>query len=264
MSIHRRNNRSLKELQQDFIVGLTAPVVDQSYAQNFQAMNQAVEESFSIYRNNHRGSLIKALKTTYPVCQQLVGDPFFRALARQYIAEYPSTVTNLNDYGASFANMLGCCPHVSYLSYLPAVAELEWIIHQVTLGVEEPPFDWELLSNIPPKQQEHLVLHRPQHSISYQAHYPVDRIWETNQPQFSGDEIVDLGEGGVYLFIWRHHFDLRIDRLTKAQWSLLTIIDGRLSLGQLLNAPVVIEQRLDVLALLPTLIKKGYIARFSG
>ncbi|MEO8121927.1 MAG: DNA-binding domain-containing protein, partial [Rhodoferax sp.] len=39
---------------------------------------------FAVYRNNVMVSLIDALADTYPVVQELVGEEFFRAMARVF------------------------------------------------------------------------------------------------------------------------------------------------------------------------------------
>ena len=53
-----------------------------------------------LYRNNLFESLTAALAAVYPVTQQLVGEDFFRALARRFIPAFPSRSGNLHDFGA--------------------------------------------------------------------------------------------------------------------------------------------------------------------
>jgi len=68
--------------------------------------NYPVDVAIEIYRNNYRGNLHDALAGAYPVIKQLVGDEFFRFLARKYIEKYPSRSANLHQYGEELQFLL--------------------------------------------------------------------------------------------------------------------------------------------------------------
>ena len=57
---------------------------------------------FGIYANHLRVTLIGALAATFPVVRQLVGDPFFRAVAGRYVREAPPAHPCLFEYGNGF------------------------------------------------------------------------------------------------------------------------------------------------------------------
>lgn len=259
----------LKQLQQDFL-------------QNVMERKQALsgQAGTTIYQNNYLMGLIKSLVVTFPVCEQLVGENFFKTLAKHYIFDNPSEYASLNDYGNAFPAFLQDFPAVKdldYLSYLSFVAELEWAISRVEIGVAEHFFDWGLLASIPADKQPDLILHRRQNAKLLYAPYPIDRIWQTNQPGFVGDDIVNLAEGEVYLFIYRVGYDnndndIRIDRLSSLDWEILNKIDGKTSLADLWtkfennNESENLsdsENENQIEARLPFYIKRGYISRFS-
>jgi len=48
-----------------------------------------VARRFGVYRNNVFVSLVEALATRFPVCLELVGDDFFRAMARTFVELSP-------------------------------------------------------------------------------------------------------------------------------------------------------------------------------
>src|SRR6266540_1152692 len=56
---------------------------------------------FGVYRNNVLVSLTEALRETYPAVCRIVGDEFFRAMARMYVLASPPASPVLLDYGAS-------------------------------------------------------------------------------------------------------------------------------------------------------------------
>lgn len=80
---------------------------------------------FAIYRNNVMASLIDALADTYPVTQLLVGDEFFRAMAKIYIEQTPPTSPILAHYGDSFPQFIADFPPAASVPYLADLARME-------------------------------------------------------------------------------------------------------------------------------------------
>ncbi|KAF0122956.1 MAG: hypothetical protein FD148_2860 [Methylocystaceae bacterium] len=61
------------------------------------------ERRFAIYRNNVCVGLVDALAERFPICLQLVGDEFFRAMAQCYVRERLPRTPMLFEYGDAFA-----------------------------------------------------------------------------------------------------------------------------------------------------------------
>ena len=58
------------------------------------------ERGVGVYRNNYRGNLHDTLASEYPVIRQLVGEDFFRLLAKRFIERHSSHSGNLHCYGS--------------------------------------------------------------------------------------------------------------------------------------------------------------------
>jgi hypothetical protein len=88
---------------------------------------------FAVYRNNVMVSLIDALADTYPVVQALVGEEFFRAMARVFAMAHPPRSPVMATYGHDFAEFIQTFPPAATLPYLADVARLEmarvWAYH---------------------------------------------------------------------------------------------------------------------------------------
>lgn len=82
-------------------------------------------QRFAVYRNNVTVSLIDALADTYPVTQAMVGEDFFRAMARLYVRAEPPRSPVLAWYGDSFPDFVQRFPPASGLPYLADLARLE-------------------------------------------------------------------------------------------------------------------------------------------
>jgi hypothetical protein len=84
---------------------------------------------FAIYRNNVAVSLIASIAARYPVTRRLVGEEFFRAMARAYVAENKPATPVLIHYGQGFPDFIAAFEPARDISYLADVARLEnaWV-----------------------------------------------------------------------------------------------------------------------------------------
>jgi hypothetical protein len=80
---------------------------------------------FAIYRNNVAVSLLEALAERFPVTRTLVGDEFFRAMARLYLQDDLPSSRLLHEYGAMFPDFVERFAPARPLPYLAGVARLE-------------------------------------------------------------------------------------------------------------------------------------------
>ena len=67
---------------------------------------KAPQKRFAVHRNNMIASLVAALAARFPVVHQLVGDEFFRAMARLYVTNEPPRSPVLLLYGDRFPDFV--------------------------------------------------------------------------------------------------------------------------------------------------------------
>ena len=186
-----------------------------------------------IYRNNVLGNYRKALGATYPVVRKLVGIPFVNAAVDAFVRAYPSPHGDVNRYGGELARFLTSYAPARELPYLPDVARLEWAVDQAAIAADAGPLDLDALAAVPAEAFEGLrfVLHPSAQFVVSQ--YPILRIWQANQDDFSGDdEAVDLGAGGDALLVVRGANGVTIEQLGPGEHALLTALTERAGLGQ--------------------------------
>jgi hypothetical protein len=217
---------SLREAQRGFtaaaLFGDTSPITEIGIVAG--ALGAA--ERVAVYRNNVLANYRKALAATYPVVRRLVGGPFFDAAIEAFVRAHPSTHGDVNRYGGELARFLAAYPPASALAYLPDVARLEWAIDQAGIAADAEPLDLEALTAVPVDAFGALrfVLHPSARIVV--SPYPVLRIWQVNQPDYTGDDRVDLGEGGDALLVWRTVDDIAIERLAAGEHAFLAALAG--------------------------------------
>ncbi len=111
----------------------------------------SMERCFAVYRNNVAVSLVDALAERFPVCQRLVGEEFFRAMARLYVAQSPPSSPLLMTYGDGLAEFIAAFPPAQSVPYLADVAYLEAALTRAYNAPDAEPLDAAAFTAIDPE-----------------------------------------------------------------------------------------------------------------
>jgi len=200
---------NLSELQEQFLDALAG--ADQpDLLSLIDDREPGAAARLAVYRNNWRCNLCNALATSYPVVKRLVGDEFFNWMCDQYIDAHPSSSGNLDEYGREFSAFIRAFPAAESLPYLGDVAQLELLIDRLMAAPNVPGGDGVAMP----------VAHL------FASDFPVHRIWQVNQPEWQGDDSIQLDEGPAWLLVQRFarvltdevRFDLFIQTLSHEQF----------------------------------------------
>ena len=101
----------------------------------------------------------------------------------------------LGEFGDSFSEFLAGFPACAQLPYLPDVARLEWALHAAQHAEDAVPLDLRQLAEIPPETVPRLVFTLDPSLTLLASPWPIDRIWDANQPGAAPDTLVDLAAG---------------------------------------------------------------------
>lgn len=196
---------------------------------NTGSSTYSTEVALEVYRNNYRGNLHDALAGAYPVIVQLVGDDFFRYMARNYIEQHPSASANLHHYGAELATFLADFQPAEELLYLPDVAALEWACHVAYFAADVTPLTIASLAKIPPEQYPALILTTACQMI--RSRYPIAAIWQAHQPGAACDFHIDLDKGGCIALVTRQEYVVQVSELSEADADWTERIQAGFPLG---------------------------------
>ncbi len=136
---------------------------------------------FAVYRNNALVSLIDALQERFPVTCRLVGEEFFRAMARAYATKHRPRSPLLMHYGDTFATFIDTFIPASDVPYLSDVARLEVAWSAAYHAPEASPLQPQVLTETEPDAllEMRLTLH-PSTQVLRSA-YPIADIWAAHQ-----------------------------------------------------------------------------------
>lgn len=221
------------------------------------------EIAIEIYRNNYRGNLHDALAGAYPVIKQLVGDDFFRFMARKYADVYPSRSANLHHYGAELAGFLTTFAPVQELVYLADVALLEWACHVAYFANDEANFDIAKLALIPPGQYPDLILHLHPACQVVRSRYPIAAIWRAHQPGAECDFHIDLDSGPCIALVNRQNDVVHVDELQEDFSVWLQAIQDGISMGAASDATLARYPDFDLATSLQKLVEQNIMTGFN-
>jgi hypothetical protein len=196
---------ALRELQAAFaahIVGHDrADLVDAVVGDSIPAAAR-----LNVYRHHVVHSLCAALAATFPTVQALVGEAFFRGLARAFVAGNLPAQPVLAEYGESFAAFIEDHEVARDLPYLADVARLDWALNAAFHAPLERRLSAADLASVPPERLAAMAMSLAPGAALIRSAYPLDRIWTASQPGAS-DEAVDLASGVVRLLVLRRPDD---------------------------------------------------------
>lgn len=112
----------------------------------------AAVKRFNVYRNNVTVSLVNALADTFPAVQRIVGEEFFRAMARIYVRQSPPKSRLLFEYGETFAAFIEEFEPAGAMPWLADVARTERAWLDSYHAADAPAVKPEHLAAIPPEE----------------------------------------------------------------------------------------------------------------
>lgn len=211
---------TLPEIQEDFrtfILGGPAGRLDEAVVSD----RIAPAARLQIYRNHLFTTLIDALALTFPVVRRLVDERFFAYAAHRYIEASPPARPCLFEYGDSFPAFLADFPACQALPYLADVARLEWAINESFHAVDAPALDPQRLAAVLPEHFASLTLTLHPATRLIESSFPVDRIWQANQPDSMTVAPISLDAGPAQVLVLRRGLDVEWRSLDRPRFDFL-------------------------------------------
>jgi hypothetical protein len=234
------NKPSLREIQQAFASSIFG---DGGAASELLETHQ---RRFKVYRTSVLENYRQALSSIFPVTSRLVGEQFFSQAATQFAHKNESTSGDLNQYGDAFPAFLEAYQPARDLAYLPDVARLEWRWHETFHATDPQPLDLEKLATVRPDDYGRLIFDLQAGYRSLHTPYPVDRIWQVNQPEHADPELVHLDSQPRWLVIYRFDFEVRIANVSRGMHALTQALAGKQQLSDATDDALAAEPELDV------------------
>lgn len=216
--------------------------------------NYSAATAVDIYRNNYFGNLHDALAGAYPVIKQLVGDDFFRFMARKFAACFPSRSGNLHHFGVELAEFLTTFVPAQTLPYLADIAALEWACHVAYFAHDEDIFDVRQLVEIAPEDYPSLKLNLNPACRVLRSRFPISEIWRAHQPGASCDFHIALDSGSCVALAYRKDDAVLVEDIDASFADWLQAIQGGVLMGAASDTTLARHADFDLSAALQKLL----------
>jgi hypothetical protein len=156
------------------------------------------ERRFAVHRNNVVAGLVDALGAAYPAIRSLVGEPFFRAAAAEFVRTNPPRSPVLHEYGGEFPDFIAAFPPAARVPYLGDVARLEraWLAAYHAADVE--PVAIDVLGRIDSGDLPCLTFAMHPSLAVIASPYPTVSLWSATTGRMPAEDI-DLGTPEIAL-----------------------------------------------------------------
>ncbi|TDP84568.1 putative DNA-binding protein [Aquabacterium commune] len=148
----------------------------------------------AVHRNNVVVSLVDALADTFPVTQQLVGEDFFRAMARAFVLQSPPTSPVMVFYGEALPDFIADFGPAQALPCLADMARLEMARVRACHAADAPLLTQAgidmALSHAGRVDELRLVCH-PSVALC-QSRHAVVSLWAAHQDEAQLDQLASL------------------------------------------------------------------------
>ncbi|WP_018408073.1 DNA-binding domain-containing protein [Methylocystis rosea] len=219
------------------------------------------ERRLAVYRNNVCVGLVDALAERFPICLQLVGDEFFRAMAQCYVRERLPRTPMLFEYGDEFATFVSDFAPARELPYLPDVARLEYAVGQAYHAADAAPLSLDLIRAVPLDRLESATaaLH-PSTQVVASA-YPIVSIWRRHM---SDDEMtpVELDHGEEALVV-RPELAIKVAALPAGGSAFVDALRSGGTFGEAVNAATAVAADFKLTDCLRELLLTGAFVALS-
>ncbi len=223
-----------------------------------------------VYYNNTHEALKETLSNTYPVCEVLVGKAYFAQLAAHHVKQAASATGNLDLYGETFCqtltDLVASREELQPLSYLPAVAQLEWLLHRAYYAKDRDAFDFNALAALSMEQQASLCFMLADDIHLMNTSFAALAIWRAHQDKGgknaikstldSMSSIKSMYSMPFFIVIKRDHFFPDAVLVDENVYELLTAIRSGKTIVELT------AQAEDASSLLNDLIAKQWVTSF--
>lgn len=232
-AIGRRLSMQLRELQEQF----TAEVLDKQPGPVqgvIEPRGFLPEQRLKIYRNNIYSTLIESLQSIYPVSCTMVGEEFFRSMARAYIRTHIPETGDLRDYGETLPAFMESMPELENFPYMPDVAKIDWACHVSFHADSAPALTVSKLNEFSPDTHEHLILHLHPAVSPINSNFPIFDIWEFGTANDPDCAAPDLNAHGQSVLVYRKNNAVKVANVDSELFTMVDLASKEHTLGKII------------------------------
>ncbi|MDO6691988.1 DNA-binding domain-containing protein [Aliiglaciecola sp. 3_MG-2023] len=167
--------------------------------------NSQNQPRLAVYRNTFISSCIDALQRKYPSSEKLLGEDFFKTLAREFCILTPPTTPVLGEYGETFPEYLReiLVQHHPELEYTWDICKLDRAWHQAYFADEKSPLSQtDIEALVDDIETKSLSLHPSVQLV--QIDWTVTNLWSQLR-ESNVNEKIAIANQPENILLWRNN-----------------------------------------------------------
>ena len=219
---------------------------------------KGADTRFDVYRNNVAVGLVNALAGMFPATQRIVGEEFFRAMARHYVRSHPPRSRLLVEYGHDLAAFIAGFEPLAEMVWLADVAAIERAWLDAYHAADAAPLEMADLAAIPEDRlAETAFVPHPAARLVRSNHAAVTVFLANRQEGEVGTIDVDIAEDAL---ITRPHLEVSIRTLPPGGAAFLQLLFSGKPLGEAAETVIGECPAFDLGANIAGMIEAGALA----
>ena len=219
----------------------------------------SVERRFAVYRNTVVVGLVDALAARFPITERLLGEAFFRAMAREFALAHPPRSRLLFEYGEDLPDFLSAFPPARGVPFAAHVARLEDAISRAAHAADADAVGIEALADAGVPDGLTLSLH-PSLAV-VRSRFPIVTLHEKETTGADGPPL-DMGAAEDAL-VMRPRLDVQVRRLPPGGAAFVRALARGLTLAEAAGAGASADG-FDLPANLAGLFAAGAVTAIGG
>lgn len=218
-------------------------------------------QRFAVYRNNVVVSLVDALAARFPVVLALVGEDFFRAMARVFVGQHLPRSPLMAEYGEEFPAFIAGFAPAAGLPYLTDVAALEAARTRAYHAADALALGPADFAGIAQETLPDLVVESHPSVQIIVSRFAIVSLWAAHQGTLDIGEVDPLTPEDA--LVVRPRLDVEVSRLMPGAAGFLQHLASGKRLGEAAAEAVGAHPAFDVAGAFQLLLATGFAAKVS-
>jgi len=215
--------------------------------------------ALEVYREDYQARLADALKNTFRSVHAVLGDENFFLLARDYLEKFPSSFSDLDDYGDQMEAFLATHAFAEDFPFLTELAHFELRFRQIFHSEEKTGLDAGSLQTVFADEQLRLQLVPSSIVLSY--HFSIEKIFSSCLSEESEDDSPFDFHSPQHILMFKKDGLVKMHLLSMNQAEILKKFHTPLSLSECIKiapatmAPAEMQALFQIIGLEQILLK---------
>ena len=218
-------------------------------------------QRFAVYRNNVVVSLVDALAARFPVVLALVGEDFFRAMARVFVGQHLPRSPLMAKYGEEFPAFIAGFAPAAGLPYLTDVAALEAARTRAYHAADAAALGPADFAGIAQEALPDLVVESHPSVQIIVSRFAIVSLWAAHQGTLDIGEVDPLTPEDA--LVVRPRLDVEVSRLMPGAAGFLQHLASGKRLGEAAAAAIGAHPAFDVASAFQLLLATGFAAKVT-